>query len=140
MTGTTSSLVGELSHLEAIDLSFNKLAGTIPEEFAKCTNLQAIVMEGVVSESAEQKMSGTIPSWSGELKELRHVWLDEEAFTGTIPSEIGLLTNLMSFCAHVNQLTGSIPTEVGLLTDLWEFVVEKNCMDCESDPTGLTPN
>jgi len=138
LTGTISPLVGELSHLEAIDLSFNKLGGTIPEELAKCTNLQGLLIDGTESEPIENKLRGTIPTWLGELQELKFLELGEMAFTGTIPSEIGLLTNLVTFYAHKNLLTGSIPTEVGRLTELWEFMVEKNCIDCDTDPTGLT--
>jgi len=38
--------------------------------------------------------------------------------TGIIPSEIGKLTGLTKLSIYLNQLSGSIPSELGLLTEL----------------------
>ena len=125
LSGTISSLVGQLTDLEVFSLSYNQLTGTLPQELANCTNLLALDLTG---QGSNVGLTGTLPSFLFEIQTLKHLWLDVQNFTGPIPSEVGLLTNLETLYVGENFLDQSIPTEIGLMTSLKELRTYSNSL------------
>ena len=58
---------------------------------------------------------------AGNLINLVHLDLRDNALTGSIPVEIGYLTNLVYLELGDNELTGEIPAEIGNLINLTYF-------------------
>jgi hypothetical protein len=80
------------------------------------------------------RVSGTIPTEIGLLKNLVQIGMSFNDLYSTIPSEIGQLNALSSLSINNNDLTGSIPTEVGLLTNLDFLDISNNFI------TGTIPS
>jgi len=84
-------LFGNMSNLLTVLLFGTSLTGTIPNEFAKMTNLQvfmACFMKG-------SGFSGHLPHDIGNMKELRLLCLEGNNFTGQIPRSISRLRRLL---------------------------------------------
>ena len=77
------------------------------------TNIEAIFM-------ANCRLVGSLPSWLGNLKELRQLDLQHNTCTGQMPNEIGLLNNLLYLNVKDNiGLNGELPLEaIARLTKL----------------------
>ena len=61
---------------------------------------------------ANCKLSGSLPGWLGNLKELRQLDLQHNSCTGRVPVEIGLLQNLLYLNVKDNiGLNGDLPIE-----------------------------
>ena len=104
-----------LGSLQELDLSSNRLTGTIPTELG---NLSSLTELGL----SHNRLDGTIPSKLGGLSNLVTLDLSGNLLTGTIPPGLGNLADLSVLRLAWNQLTGSIPTELsGLkhLSTLW---------------------
>jgi len=77
---------------------------------------------------------GTIPSEIGSLSSLSYINFGSNALTSSIPSEIGMMGNLKWFVANENSLTGTIPSQVQMMTSLLGFLVYTNTL------TGSIPS
>jgi len=77
---------------------------------------------------------GTIPSEIGSLSLLNYVDLGTNDLTSSIPSEVGMMGNLTWFLANDNSLTGTIPSQVQMMTSLKGFLVYVNTL------TGSIPS
>jgi hypothetical protein len=76
--------IGLLSNsLIQIDLSNNKLAGTLPSGLYACTALQYLYLY-------DNQLSGNIGSHIGQLSSLRKAFFSTNVFTGSIPSELSI--------------------------------------------------
>ena len=73
-------------------------------------------------------LSGSIPSYLGNLSNLRGLWLSDNALSGSIPSELGNLSNLGALLLSGNALSGSIPSELGNLSNLGELLLSGNAL------------
>ena len=111
LQGTLPSQIGDLSGLEWLYLSGNQLEGSIPPEIGNLTALVLLEITG-------NQFTGVIPSSIGNLDDLQYLWMNDNQLTGVIPSELGNLTNLAWLYLHHNQLSGNIPPELGNLTYL----------------------
>ena len=60
------------------------------------------------------------------MRDLQHLWLDNNQFTGVIPPALILIDSLTSLALNHNQLTGAIPLEIGLLTQLEQLYIQNN--------------
>lgn len=138
------------SHLNFIDLSNNKLNGTIPKQLGSCSNLTIVNFQ-------RNNLTGTIPSELGELKDLQCLGLGTNNLTGTIPESLtqcslylldisrnklsGLIptwlaniTALKYFVGHSNNFTGGVPVEVSHMQSLLQFDVGNNSLSGEIPP------
>ncbi|KAH9698797.1 protein kinase domain-containing protein [Citrus sinensis] len=78
-------------------------------------------------------LTGTIPSYLGNLSSLQTLVLSHNWFWGTIPKEIGNLTKLKELRLPYNKLEGEIPEELGNLAELEVLVLNNNLL------TGTIP-
>ena len=100
-----------LTRLRHLDLSRNNMTGEIPHELGNLASLEQLVLSG-------NKLIGEIPHSLTELTKLEWLILSENSLAGRIPDELGNLTNLRHLDLSGNQLTGEIPRELGNLTNL----------------------
>lgn len=89
LSGSISTMVGELTSLIAIDLQQNDIIGTLPIQLQELTSLQFLLL-------ADNALSGTIPAQFSQMTSLKSIRLSRNSFRGTIATELGLLTNLQS--------------------------------------------
>ena len=119
LSGTIPQELGRLSSLEELDLEGNGLGGTIPRELGNLGNLARLSL-------AYNSLTGEIPPELGDLSNLEELELWENELTGTIPRELASLANLTSLHLGGNQLTGEIPPVLGNLSNLEELGLRDN--------------
>ncbi|RLN23902.1 putative leucine-rich repeat receptor protein kinase family protein [Panicum miliaceum] len=98
----SESLFGNLASLQQLQLSVNKLSGTVPSELAPCGNLTDLELDN-------NQLIGSIPAVLGSLPSLRMLNLWANQLTGTIPPELGRCASLETLDLSNNALTGPIP-------------------------------
>ena len=118
--------VRDLTELTSLNLGDNQLSGTIPDvrDLTELTSLNL----------GDNQLSGTIPGWLGSLTSLTTLNLRDNRLTGTIPEELGNLTQLDILYLDDNQLSGPIPEELGNLSGLDVARFAGNTL------TGCVPN
>ncbi|XP_027156821.1 receptor-like protein 7 [Coffea eugenioides] len=82
LTGSIPPEIGNLSHLESLNLSSNSLVGSIPNTFVKLSQLSVLKL-------CDNKLEGPLPKFLPELKSLRSLYLCNNLFSESIPPEIG---------------------------------------------------
>ncbi|KAF2284789.1 hypothetical protein GH714_030445 [Hevea brasiliensis] len=90
------------SILTAIDFSYNKFEGEIPDIIG---NLQQLYLLNL----SNNLLNGHIPSSLANLTELECLDLSRNMLSGKLPPELSKLTFLSSFNVSYNQLEGPIP-------------------------------
>jgi len=151
----------EGNHVTEINLSKNKLVGTIPASVGDFASLRMLSLNNSYDQPDDvnnNKLTGSIPPKMGSLSNLRGLYLflnqlsenipkelgnlsslidlglQDNQLSGSIPPELGSLTNLQDLRLHTNQLTGSIPPELGSLTNLTKLWLGDNQL------TGTIPS
>ncbi|CAL9752373.1 unnamed protein product [Musa acuminata subsp. burmannicoides] len=115
LNGTIPSEIGQSTRLGALDLSSNHLVGELPKNLC---NLISLIELNVSS----NQLSGELPSEIGKLLKLKRLDVSGNKFTGVIPEEIGGCKLLISVDMSNNSFSGSIPYEFGQLVDLQELL------------------
>mmetsp|Transcript_10499 Transcript_10499/g.24337 ORF Transcript_10499/g.24337 Transcript_10499/m.24337 type:complete len:216 (+) Transcript_10499:1575-2222(+) len=111
LTGTLSSMVGNLLNLEYLMIRRTRLAGDIPTQVGNLTGLVELVL-------SHNALDGTIPSELGECVGLRLLELHVNQLHGTIPNALGQLTSMQKMILRDNGLSGTVPPGVcSLLSD-----------------------
>jgi hypothetical protein len=105
LTGTLPSDIGGLlAGITSVDLSDNKLFGTIPHSLGDAGTLSGL---GLYFNC----FSGTIPSTLGQLTGLTALSLKRNSLSGTLPVELGSLSKLTGLALHLNlELNGKYST------------------------------
>ncbi|OWM81123.1 hypothetical protein CDL15_Pgr007154 [Punica granatum] len=85
-----------------LDLSYNSLSGTIPNNFGSMTYLQVLNL-------GHNTLTGLIPDSFGGLKEVGVLDLSHNNLEGTIPGSLGSLNFLNDLDVSNNNLSGLIP-------------------------------
>lgn len=89
--------------LTGLDLSNNKLYGSIPSDISKLIGYVTTL------DLSSNNFSGSIPPLLSNCTYLNILKLDHNRLTGQIPPELALLTRLKQFSAGNNLLTGPVP-------------------------------
>ncbi|CAL0310976.1 unnamed protein product [Lupinus luteus] len=92
-----------------LDLSYNTLSGSIPENFGSMGYLQVLNM-------GHNRLTGAIPESFGGLKAIGVLDLSHNNLQGFIPGSLGTLSFLSDLDVSNNNLTGSIPSGGQLTT------------------------
>ncbi len=106
--GVSTNAIGCVTNL---DLSNNRLNGTLPIELSSLSELAGLSLHS-------NQLNGNIPADIGFLFKLEEIYLYNNNLTGSIPVEFGYLVNLSQLWLTNNQLSGSIPTALGNLPAL----------------------
>ncbi|XP_074284266.1 receptor-like protein EIX2 [Silene latifolia] len=92
-----------LPYFVDIDLSFNNLVGSIPDDLTKIFGLLSLNL-------SYNQLSAIIPENIGDLKKLISLDLSKNKLTGSIPTSMGELYSLSHLNLSYNNLSGQIPT------------------------------
>ncbi|XP_047961829.1 receptor-like protein 36 [Salvia hispanica] len=124
--------IGNLRHLEVLDLSKNQITGFIPTTFQMGCNLMSLnlnvnKLEGSLPQSicnchtlqvldiGNNRIHGTFPVWTGNLSDLRVLILTSNNFSGTISSHTSKamlpFPNLQVFDVSHHEFAGNLPHE-----------------------------
>ena len=106
LTGEIPATMGLLEGLQVLDLSRNKLMGTIPASLQNCTYLKALVLDN-------NNLSGAVPSSLGSLKQLQSLHLSNNRLFGVIPPSLQNCSSLETLDLGNNALDGVIPYWLG---------------------------
>ena len=123
LTGEIPPELGDLKNLLVLDLNFNRLTGKIPPELGNLPKLYIINLRGL---NQEYQLSGPIPPELGKLTDLIWLNLGGHNLTGEIPQELANLSKLEQLNLYFNELTGVLPSWVGDLSHLQELSLSKN--------------
>ncbi|KAH9606355.1 hypothetical protein KSS87_023345 [Heliosperma pusillum] len=85
-----------------VDLSQNRLGGSISLELSKQSNLQILRL-------SNNKFSGVIPDSLGDCPDLQYLYMDGNSYSGNIPSSLSSLASLIEIDFSRNNLFGPIP-------------------------------
>lgn len=89
--------------LTGLDLSSNKIYGTIPSDISK------IAFYVTSLDLSSNNLSGEIPVSLANCSYLNILKLDNNRLTGLIPLQLGLLNRIKTFSVANNLLTGPVP-------------------------------
>ena len=148
MRGSIVSQIGQLQHLEVLNLEQGMLTGTLPSELGLLSNsLQSFrvvgsnLLTGTLPDELWQltnltdlrlgrtQLSGSFPpDLCVRMPQLQILIAGRSRFSGELPSSLGLCTDLKFLTNPENQHTGQIPTEVGLISSLMMIRLEMNLM------------
>ncbi|KAK4275842.1 hypothetical protein QN277_018860 [Acacia crassicarpa] len=95
--------LGNLEHLQYLELYKNHIQGTIPPELGNLKNLISLDLYN-------NNISGTIPPSLGKLKNLTFLRLNDNQLTGPIPRQLADVKSLKVLDVSNNDLCGTIPT------------------------------
>lgn len=102
LSGTISSGIGNLSHLQTLLLQNNHLSGPIPTEIGKLLELRTLDLSG-------NQLVGEIPNSLGLLTHLSYLRLSKNNLSGQIPQLVANLTGLSFLDLSFNNLSGPTP-------------------------------
>ncbi|KAK9051627.1 hypothetical protein SSX86_028255 [Deinandra increscens subsp. villosa] len=118
LAGVLPPSLAKLPSIKYIDLSYNYLNGTIPREWAS-TKLELL-------SATANRLSGSIPTFLGNITTLLYLSLENNMFSGKVPAELGKLKNLNILVLAANNLTGELPLELNSLTNLTDLRLDSN--------------
>jgi Leucine rich repeat len=121
------------TRIGTLDLSGNRLAGSIPKEIElfNASGIERILLEG-------NRLGGEIPRELGAIRTLQFLSVAQNQLVGSIPAVLGDMRNLVSLQLYQNKLTGSIPRAIDDLAKLEELDLSQNQLTGRLDPTDET--
>ncbi|RCV07455.1 hypothetical protein SEVIR_1G250300v4 [Setaria viridis] len=117
----------------ALDLSHNKLEGSIQTEIRNLKNLVELHLES-------NMLSGEIPSSLGECQLLQNLYLANNLFTGSIPLALEEMKGLEILDLSRNNFSGQIPEFLENLSSLSHLNLSFNNFSGEVPTSGVFAN
>ncbi|KAL0366618.1 UNVERIFIED_CONTAM: MDIS1-interacting receptor like kinase [Sesamum radiatum] len=111
INGSIPTNIGNLTRLVDLDLSSNEIMGTIPSSLYRLTNVSFLSL-------SSNKISGRIENEISQMKSLMDLYLSDNRIDGLIPNTLVQLPQLRRLDLSSNQLAGRVPLEIGELSSL----------------------
>ena len=122
LTGSLPPDLGNLAHVEQLQLFGNQLTGEIPPELGKLTKLRGLYL-------SSNELTGSIPPELGNLVNVDTLYLSRNQLSGPIPPELGDMAALQQLALFENRLSGSLPKELGKLKSLKDLWLSDNAIE-----------
>lgn len=100
-----SQTTKEPSKLAQLNLSNNRLSGSLPVSIGNLSSLQTLLL-------TSNCFTGEIPSEIGQLKSVNKLDMSMNNFSGRIPPEMGNCLQLTYLDLSQNQLSGPLPVQI----------------------------
>lgn len=137
LTGSIPEQIYNLTKLEVLNLEYTSVIGQLSEQISKLQSLDSLALRKGYQGAQQTRLTGSIPQSICQMKNLRYLDLDNNAFTGVIPENIGQMESLEELKLWCNKLSGSIPESLGNLSKLQVFFGANNALTGEI-PESLT--
>ncbi|XP_038691935.1 MDIS1-interacting receptor like kinase 2-like isoform X2 [Tripterygium wilfordii] len=121
LSGNIPAEIGQLTHLEVLQLGYNRLNGSITQEIGKLKSLKELSLYN-------NNLEGPIPTSLGNLSNMTYLDLSNNSLNGSIPKEIGNLINLYYLSLRNNQLSQEIPITLMNLHGLFQLDLSNNLL------------
>lgn len=118
LSGSIPASVGQCLALTTVNLANNRLTGNLPLSFGNLSALQSL-------DVSCNQLSETLPTYWGNLRQLQTLSLRANNFSGAVPLEIGRLSALTTMWLDSNSFTG-LTDSVANLTALKRFSMANN--------------
>nr|TKS10904.1 hypothetical protein D5086_0000079690 [Populus alba] len=106
LSGSIPKEIFSLSSLSAtLNLSSNQLTGSLPQEIKGLENVAAV-------DFSHNHLSGSIPDTIGSWKSLEKLFMENNMFSGVIPATLGDVKGLEILDLSSNQISGIIPNNL----------------------------
>ncbi|XP_026381044.1 putative receptor-like protein kinase At3g47110 [Papaver somniferum] len=113
------TVIGNLTFLMTLRLSYNNFCGEIPQEIGRLFRLQFLDL-------SYNQLSGEIPQEIGHLFRLQSLHLSYNYLSGEIPSSLKNCVDLKRLYLTNNDLNGKIPPSLQSLKGIQELILERN--------------
>ena len=115
LNGTVPILIEQLKNIENIRFNENQIGGSLPPEIFSLTRIKVLMMQS-------NKLTGSIPTSVGTLHNLTLLILNHNSLKGQNPLWLQNLTQSETLHLHHNQLTGIAPKFT--VTDVTSFIAD----------------
>ncbi|KAM0053881.1 putative leucine-rich repeat domain superfamily [Helianthus debilis subsp. tardiflorus] len=118
--GSIPASIGNLTHLNVLDLRSNAFTGTLPASVSKLTQLTYLDL------SYNNFDRWKLPDWFGKLNKITYLDLHDVNLYGEIPSSFFNLTQLEELYLYGNPLKGQLPSSLLNFQNLESFYLGGN--------------
>ncbi|KAJ9559373.1 hypothetical protein OSB04_013987 [Centaurea solstitialis] len=131
LVGSLPTEVGSLQNMVVLDISNNMMSGIIPVSLGTCTSLVELVMAG-------NNFQGELPTSIRSLRGLEVLDLSRNNFTGRIPEYLGDFMFLNTLNLSLNGFDGKLPEE-GAFRNVSKVSIYGNAKLCGGLPEFQLP-
>ncbi|XP_074282165.1 receptor-like protein EIX2 isoform X2 [Silene latifolia] len=125
MNGSLPSSLGQLTNLKYLDLGYNKMNGSLPSSLGQLTNLNYLDL-------SYNEFIGQVPASFVNLSGLKFLYLPKNKLSGLFPDFIGHLTQIEVLDISSNSLQGTV-FGIGNLSKLWYLDMNFNHLNLNLD-------
>ncbi|KAL0925081.1 hypothetical protein M5K25_003390 [Dendrobium thyrsiflorum] len=129
LTGSIPEAFGEMQNLTILFLYYNNLSGEIPASIGRLPNLYDMRL-------FNNNLEGVLPPEMGKYSKLWNFEVDDNMFTGELPKHLCDGKALTSLIVFDNQLTGKLPEPLGSCDTLLDIQINNNQFTGEF-PAGI---
>ncbi len=131
LIGPLSPAVCRLERLHTLHLSFNKIAGALPDQLGDCRALKNLWVKG-------NKITGRLPDSVALLPELEYLDIHANEMSGALPTNWNT-PKLKIFRGEDNHISGDLPAQLMRQPLLEELFLHNNELT-GTIPNSLSPN